>query len=206
MKKVLLTAALVLVATSAFAVIGGTKHDFKTGGTSPNKGTSDQTCKFCHVPHAATVNAALWSRTNAFTVGALYTNPGSLDAVTTAPANTQSLGCLGCHQATPSTGVDASTNLTGTIAAAVQIGTALNNDHPIAFVYNAALVAADTATGNGIAGLVAPGATSVGGLPLFNNGSLECATCHAVHKNGTVPMFLRTTNTGSALCLKCHIK
>lgn len=43
----------------------------------------------------------------------------------------------------------------------------------------------------------------------FNNGttgpSVECASCHDPHTSDT-PTFLRVSNTGSAVCLACHVK
>lgn len=37
-----------------------------------------------------------------------------------------------------------------------------------------------------------------------NQPYVECATCHDPHSNAT--LFLRTDNTGSALCIACHTK
>ncbi len=218
MKKVLLTAALVLVASNAFALLSGSKHDLSSGNTSnASRGTSDQLCKYCHVPHNAIIPAALWARQASVAVSpAVYTNAGSMNAVPVAPTATQSTACLSCHNATPSNGIDASTNLSSGIVTATKIigeaVTGLSNDHPIAFTYNAALVIADTATGGGQVGLQTPAGNTVNngsgsGLPLYGAGTtLECATCHAVHGIGTLPMFLRTTAAGSKICLKCHIK
>lgn len=47
-------------------------------------------------------------------------------------------------------------------------------------------------------------------LYLYTNGSnkllVECGTCHDPHGGVTSTPFLRTSNTGSALCLVCHNK
>ena len=94
----------------------------------------------------------------------------------------------------------------------------LTNDHPVGFNYVAA------ATSKGATNLTpASSATAVlagtgdDRLPLFTNtaknavvagtgdSNVECATCHLVHDN-TNGKFLRSTNAGSALCLKCHVK
>lgn len=37
-----------------------------------------------------------------------------------------------------------------------------------------------------------------------NEPYVECATCHDPHN--TTPLFLRVANTGSALCVACHVK
>lgn len=47
-------------------------------------------------------------------------------------------------------------------------------------------------------------------LPLYNNSgntgpSVECASCHDPHSD-TNATFLRVANTGSAVCLTCHVK
>ena len=52
-------------------------------------------------------------------------------------------------------------------------------------------------------------------LPLYGTdaatGKVECATCHDPHEersfvSGSSVYFLRALNTGSALCLTCHLK
>jgi len=77
----------------------------------------------------------------------------------------------------------------------------LANDHPISFTYDAALAAAD-------GHLVTPAATNrvdaAGLVPLYGS-KMECASCHATHDNAN-GKFLRISNAGSALCLKCHVK
>ncbi|MHB9101967.1 MAG: cytochrome c3 family protein [Sulfuricella sp.] len=50
------------------------------------------------------------------------------------------------------------------------------------------------------------GVTSVGGTVLTGaQAFVECASCHDPHTSAQ-PTFLRIVNTGSALCLACHIK
>jgi len=89
------------------------------------------------------------------------------------------------------------------------LGTDLRNDHPVAIVYQTAQSAtpsefvAPTVVGSKIAvGAVDP-------VPLFGtsvaDARVECASCHNAHNN-TLGNFLRKANTGSAMCLTCHIK
>ena len=172
MKKVLLTVAMVFAASSAFAAAGNvssTKHNLASTGTSSYKGTSDQVCKYCHVPHNPQINAPLWSRNgNPATVTA-YTNAASMNATpSTTPGATTAM-CLNCHNAAPVAQTVASISLGATISTSAQIGTDLTNDHPVSFLYDSALVAAD---GGGI--VASP-------LPLFGASAnqMECATCHA---------------------------
>jgi predicted CXXCH cytochrome family protein len=89
------------------------------------------------------------------------------------------------------------------------LGSDLRNDHPIAIVYETARAATPgefvtpTTSGSKInVGTTEP-------LPLFGASSatatVECASCHNPHNNAR-GSFLRKANTGSALCLTCHIK
>jgi predicted CXXCH cytochrome family protein len=89
------------------------------------------------------------------------------------------------------------------------IGTDLRNDHPVAITYETARTAkpAEYVTQT-IAGVkITVGTTNP--LPLFGSSTatatIECASCHNAHNN-TLGSFLRKSNTGSAICLSCHIK
>ncbi|HAK59911.1 MAG TPA: hypothetical protein DCO77_05945 [Nitrospiraceae bacterium] len=81
----------------------------------------------------------------------------------------------------------------------------LANDHPVSFVFDAALISADA--GGGPAKLQLP--ISSDPIKLFNN-RLECATCHDPHEEGALAAgtfpFLRKSNQASGMCLTCHIK
>ena len=96
------------------------------------------------------------------------------------------------------------------------LGTDLRNDHPVAITYETARAATPsefvTQVLNGAK--ITVGATNP--LPLFAppgstgpattaNATIECASCHSSHNN-TLGSFLRKSNTGSAICLSCHIK
>jgi len=97
----------------------------------------------------------------------------------------------------------------------------LSNDHPLNFTYDPA---ADSIIDNNV---FPPIDNSLGDrhfiigeytgtyYPLFTAAALpdrfECSTCHAVHDTATYPdkgtyqvYFLRTDNTGSAMCMDCH--
>ena len=89
------------------------------------------------------------------------------------------------------------------------LGTDLRNDHPVSIVYETARTATPaefiTQVVNGLK--ITVGASSP--LPLFGsssgNATVECASCHNAHNN-SLGNFLRKANTGSAMCLSCHIK
>lgn len=89
------------------------------------------------------------------------------------------------------------------------LGTDLRNDHPVAIVYETARAGApsDFIT-QAISGTkITVGSSSP--LPLYGTSSstatVECASCHNPHNN-SLGNFLRKSNTGSAMCLTCHIK
>jgi predicted CXXCH cytochrome family protein len=212
MKKVLVSSTVMIVIMvigqrGAEGAIAGTPHDMSAKGW----GTTEL-CKFCHTPHLAqpVSGAPLWNHKTTTATYTLYTS-STQQGVGGQPGAT-SLLCLSCHDGTVAIDSFANNGVlqTGTrmMPSTNQVGGAssLASDHPIAFTYDAALVAADTAArGGGAAQLATPASASVvNGLPLFSS-KLECATCHNSHDN-TFPKFLRISNGSSAMCLKCHIK
>lgn len=222
MKKVLaiITAvAITAAATMALAGIAGSKHDLSRGNGNGlvTGGGSDQICVYCHTPHNAVQNIPLWNRSNpAGTTFKFYSSPSMKlhqGAKSNFEATSISLFCMSCHDggaiggriasaASPITAGTLSTDKIATGSNAL-LGTDLSNDHPI----NLQMLASTD-------GLYDPSSNTIGNgltkkLSLFQGTSgdnyLECASCHAVHDN-TVNKFLRTTNSGSKLCLACHKK
>jgi predicted CXXCH cytochrome family protein len=222
MKRVLaiITAvAITAAATAAFATIVGSKHDLSRGNSNGlvTAGGSDQICVYCHTPHNAVENIPLWNRNNpATTTFKFYSSPTMqlhrpVANTGTFESTSISLFCMSCHDggaiggriasaASPITGGTLSTDA---ISGKALLGTDLSNDHPV----NLQMLAST-------AGLYNPSANTIGNgltkkLSLFKGTSgdnyLECSSCHAVHDN-TVNKFLRTTNSGSKLCLACHDK
>lgn len=206
MKKVLvLVAVFSLLASSAFALIAGGKHDLSTSG-----GTSTETCVYCHTPHGASTAAPLWNRVAGAAATGFY-NSATLNAATSLAGvdGSDASLCISCHDGAATadnvtnppnayvlgstmTGLDANSN----------IGTDLSNDHPIGFAYDAALIAAD-----GELDTVANVQTDLGSNVFYGAGAdqMWCSSCHDVHKY-TTGSFLRISNNASALCLSCHLK
>jgi hypothetical protein len=184
----------------------------------------------CHTPHNANVgegfeNTPLWNRKisnlNAFTP---YSSPTMTETPPSRPSNI-SLICLSCHDGTgassatnPATGDHHAllnypkggggytaactkchfTPPTGALyspALTTMAGPDLSNDHPISMSYP---------TGNPKFNPPTDALKGWEDLKLYN-GKVECPTCHAVHDPTIVP-FLRTSNAGSAMCIKCHNK
>lgn len=92
----------------------------------------------------------------------------------------------------------------------------LSDDHPISFSYS---LAYDDVTNSGMLHTVADARTA--GLRFFgpdisavNGNRVECSSCHDPHVNyetanggdAAYTPFLVRNNTGSSLCLACHIK
>ena len=86
----------------------------------------------------------------------------------------------------------------GAISAGADVGTVLNNDHPISIDYaDPGLVASTTnvpALGGDIASTL-----------LFTN-SVECGSCHDVHNTQGNASLLKIDNSSSGLCQTCHGK
>lgn len=225
--RALSACSLLLVAAGTQAgTIVGSKHDLTIDG-------SVQLCVHCHTPHNAStqaglVEAPLWNRTitnlDAFTP---YTSPTMTQTCPTRPSGI-SLACLSCHDGTgggavhsgnqhsvinspkvantsaSGSNIDGASCVkchTGTLngiysqALSTMAGPDLRNDHPISMPYP---------TGNSNYN-TPPNATKGWSDAKLFDGKVECPTCHAVHDPTYAP-FLRMTNSGSTMCLKCHNK
>jgi len=203
------------------------------GGLNQSNVNSTQVCVFCHTPHNSAKTKALWNRKgvtadNTFSTytsgimmeggaangwfqggkGKFNSKSTSLlcmtchDGATTmggATLNNQPYNPNGTQQLTAAeTGVYSASG-TGLITGAAMLGTDLTNDHPVNIDYAAAATTVNNARPGS---LVAT--TAATGLP-FQNGIMECSSCHNVHDNDIRP-FLRGSLAGSGLCLKCHTK
>lgn len=83
----------------------------------------------------------------------------------------------------------------------------LTDDHPISFSYNVVWNAYDSA---GRTDLRQASDAINSGVQFFGpNNNLECSSCHDPHADQSIPeysSFLITSNSGSKLCLACHVK
>jgi predicted CXXCH cytochrome family protein len=203
--------ALVFTAMALFAVVQvnaqtivGSGHDFS--GAAWNSTT--EICKVCHTPHNGVTTipgAPLWNHALSTATYTVYTS-STLDATVGQPDGISKL-CLSCHD-----GTIALNNFTGNTYSGADVfasgdallGTNLTNDHPISFLYDAALATTDgglfnpTSTNSGLG-------STIDADMLFNH-KVECASCHDVHNGTGIDFLLLKSNTGSALCLTCHDK
>jgi predicted CXXCH cytochrome family protein len=199
-------AAILCVGGTAFAqnkaLMANGDHDLRV---KPANASGDW-CKACHTPHRASASALglLWNHTltstPTFSVWNTTTMPDYKGGSATVTSTTSSGLCLSCHDGTVAlnslvTGTDAGF-ITGTLSGNANLGTDLQNDHPVGFSYTTSLGAKPTGT---LAAVTTVEAT----LRLFGTAkNMECGSCHDPHTNTT--KFLRIANTNSALCLTCH--
>lgn len=209
MKKYLLTAALVLVATSSFAVIKNSKHDMSVGAPSASYGDAavDQICIYCHAPHNAKNSQLIWNRNNTTATITPYVKSvsGTLNYTTAAAIHDTSKTCLGCHDGTIGVDEFGSHATAGgkTVAGTKLLSTDLTKSHPIGFSMTESKIV-DT----DLAPVVAGKAGYTTQLTLFGTGAdqVECGTCHDVHNKYGQASLLVMNNSASALCLNCHGK
>ncbi|MFG0251926.1 MAG: cytochrome c3 family protein [Phycisphaerales bacterium JB038] len=204
MNKALLAVTAVLgsyAAATTMADIVGTAHDFSPFGWSQGR-----ICLPCHIPHHADTSvddAPLWNHELTTATYTIY--DGTTGVPTEDALDGRSILCMSCHDGTVA--LDSFGGNTGVqyIGSAGLIGTDLTDDHPV-------------------------GATAVyPDVPWFNdpvnwednphgftlqdmdiNGTIErvvsCTTCHEPHDRHSQQHMLWINNSGSALCLTCHLK
>jgi len=204
-RRIMITGTLILsifVVTALWASIKDTKHNLSVSGPGSIKATSEQQiCIFCHTPHNAG-RAPLWNRGNPGRTYTLYTS-SSMNATPGQPDGA-SLMCLSCHDGTIALGnvisrtTDISFGANNYIpsSSSSYFGTDLRDDHPISFIYDEALAAAD--------GELNSPSTIHSSLHL-DNGKMQCTSCHDAHGE-TTDNFLRLDGEQSVLCMSCHNK
>lgn len=218
-KVVLLLVALSLLVgvATVWATIIGSPHDL-----------APEPCAMCHTPHSGTGDYPLWNRLQPAQTYTTYNSISFDMGPTTQPRNPSAL-CLVCHNGVasqlvnypgPCSNPDAAYDIQ--VAGCAELGTDLTDEHPISFNFNAA---ADLDNNNFPSALqirttpsarfAIPGGTSGTNYMLYGESGatdwFECATCHSVHdlanysgKGTSQVYFLRSDNTGSAMCLDCH--
>lgn len=194
----LLLAGLLLepAETRAQTQIARTAHNLTPTGAGTVRVTEPAgLCVFCHTPHNANPTRALWNRELPGVTYRLYES-STLEARLNQPTGASRL-CLSCHD-----GVLALGNLRvggpfalGPLTGRAALGTDLSDDHPISFVYDAALALKR--------GQLADPATLPRAVRLDNTGQLQCTSCHDPHEDRQ-PKFLRLDNRFGALCRSCH--
>ena len=180
----------------------GSAHDF----SSASWNTTGQICIVCHAPHNADVSvndAPLWNHQSTVATFTPYSS-ASLNATVGQPDASSKL-CLSCHDGTVAVdNFGGTTSGTFFITGNSLIGTDLNDDHPVSFIYDPALAIADggladpTSTNSGLGGTISQ--------DLLIGDKVQCASCHDVHNASGLDKLLIKSNAQSDLCLTCHIK
>ncbi|MFQ5415531.1 MAG: cytochrome c3 family protein [Myxococcota bacterium] len=159
-------------------------------------------CIFCHTPHRASeTSGVLWNRSDSTATYIPYQSP-TLQAIVDQPTGASKL-CLSCHDGTVALGELRSEPTEIGFVGGVRfmppgaglLGTDLSDDHPISFLYDSTLAAANQE-------LVDPIALD-GAVRLDAFGELQCTACHDPHDD-SLGQFLVASRMESALCLECH--
>lgn len=188
-------------------VIGGSSivnspHNLSAAGPGLVKATTEsEICIFCHTPHHASPVQPLWNRSLPVSAYKTYTS-NSLKALPGQPTGSSKL-CLSCHDGTIALGSVISRSQPIHIAGGIttlppgksNLGTDLSDDHPISFVYDAALVSKNPK--------LRDPRSLPGRVMLDRENNVQCTTCHEPHNN-QFGNFLVTSNLNSELCNTCH--
>lgn len=203
MFSVLMVLSFLLIVPIGYSqTIVGSAHDFSDDSWN----TTGQICLVCHTPHNADIsvtNAPLWNHETTLATFTTYTS-ATMQATTGQPDASSKL-CLSCHDGTVAVdNFGGETGGTHFLSGSSLIGTDLSDDHPLSFVYDAALASADgglydpTNTNSGLGGTI--------NQDMLIDSKVQCASCHDVHNGSGVARLLRKSNSGSDLCLTCHNK
>ena len=214
-------AAFVTGTASGQSMVGG-PHDFTAYGWAGN-----EICKPCHTPHTSlsdeTGNPVGWLWNHELTTATITLYDGTTASAGpdtgTAAFDKLSRLCMGCHDGTvaldaysgaTTAGLGVSATFISSINARLEVGTDLRDDHPVGSIADYENIqAADpthfvaaAADHTLAAGALKLRPMSIGGVTTYVVG---CMTCHTPHNKGFAHQ-LRMDNTGSAMCLSCHIK
>jgi predicted CXXCH cytochrome family protein len=195
----------VLPAAAPAESIVHTKHNLSVTSPGPIKASSEtDVCIFCHTVHHTTGQTPLWSHAmSSVSNYVIYSSP-TMKATVGQPDGSSRL-CLSCHDGTValgmvscrSTPIPMEGSTTTLPPGPSNLGTDLSGDHPISFVYDQTLASQDPS--------IKDPTTIDKKLKLDHLHKLQCVTCHNPHDD-QFGSFLVMDNTGSAICLGCHIE
>ena len=176
---------------------------------------SDAGCDGCHTPHNASTlpGVPLWNGSETTVTFTMYSSATFQGAIDGQPSGASRL-CLSCHDgANPNYLWMSDENTFG--------ASELSNSHPISFVYDSSLAAAD-------GGLKDPSQPSTLGRTIAQDlldaeSKMQCNACHDVHTSGVGEHQLRgygygfetiedpdgstmQVHHGPELCRMCHLK
>ncbi len=180
-----------------------TKHNLSKSGPGDIKAlTEDRICVFCHTPHNASPRTPLWNKdmesVNYSAYPIYWSSTMVSPKVLTGPTGASRL-CLSCHDGTLALGevLRPSDTISMNVPAGIpatsrsNFGTSLASHHPISFSYYDAAANPE----------INPNPPD--SLLFYNNGVIQCTTCHDPHDNSN-KKFLAVSNEFSGLCILCH--
>lgn len=180
----------------------GSKHDLTPAGPGPIRASSErEVCAFCHTPHRAISDTPLWNHTLSTAHYTLY-DSSTTHALIGQPTGSSRL-CLSCHDGTVALGmvenrtqwIQFQGGTTHMPPGRSNLETDLSDDHPISFIYDAALASAN--------GELKDPAAITGRAQPDHSGQVQCTSCHDPHDD-QFGQFLVMDNYASALCTSCH--
>lgn len=201
-RRLVLALMLVMLAAhgaSAQSQIASTVHNLTASGPKKRGDTRGTgSCVFCHTPHNARPTRALWNRELPPVTYKLYQS-STMQAQVTQPNGSSKL-CLSCHDgitALSSVRVVGSGSISqmAPIRGRASLGVDLSDDHPVSFIYNAALALKK-------GDLVDPAALPRT-VPLDNEKRMQCTSCHDPHDDRG-GKFLRMDDRFGGGCTTCH--
>lgn len=207
--------SLLLAAIAAQAgSLTASKHDLSLNGVNM--------CAFCHMPtsQGGTIEVPLWDKSAKLENFNPYNSEAASKGVCLARPGGVSMVCLDCHDGSNAKAVFSEPKA-GDLGAShtvndekcfvchkvipnvpykapeklLAVGGAHQMNHPIFRSYPTAVENFNSP----------PDADKGWSDVRFFNGKVECPSCHAVHDPTNKP-FLRISNEGSALCVRCHNK
>ncbi|MBN2008541.1 hypothetical protein JW960_04250 [candidate division KSB1 bacterium] len=203
MRRIFFLLLFLQTITAAAQSIVDTPHNLSANGPgSIHAGSETEICIFCHTPHNSSPCAPLWNRNNPGQNYILYQS-STIEAAPGQPDGASIL-CLSCHDGTIALGavvsrdhlIEFSGGITVLPTGHANLGSDLSDDHPVSFIYNTSLAAAD--------GELTDPATLNGPVQLDGQ-KVQCTACHNPHNN-IYGNFLVASTHYSDLCMFCHQK
>jgi predicted CXXCH cytochrome family protein len=208
-KKIVPGVVLILLLLSPLAVSGdirSTAHNLSlTGPGNITASSEGQICVFCHIPHRQqSALPYLWNRSAPSSPYIPY-DSSTLGADVGQPTGSSRM-YLSCHDGTIALGAVSSAPTEIPFKGGMRyipggesshLGTDLSDDHPVSFVYDAALSLENDELKD--PSLLPPS------VKLDSGNHVQCTTCHDPHDD-PFGQFLVMDNAASSLCNTCHEK
>lgn len=197
---------ILLILLSPFSMafsqsVANTVHNLSVTGPGTVKAVSEtEICIFCHTPHDSKPSSPLWNKEDPGMAYVLY-GSSTAQALPGQPDGSSIL-CLSCHDGTIALGnvlsrtddITFAGGITRMPAGRTNLTTDLSDDHPVSFLYSAALASADGQLRD---------PASVMHPVVVEDGKIQCRSCHDPHRN-IYSDFLVASNQFSGLCISCH--